>query len=161
MRTGAETARRFRAIRPQDGWGTPRGLFNELDAEFGFTLDVCATPDLAKCERFYTPEQNGLTMPWEGSCWMNPPYSLIEPWTKKAVSSARAGATVVGLLPVRTDLPWFQRDVIGTGAEIRFIAGRIRFDGSPFGKGHNAPFPSMIVVWRPTVTRDRSGEVTE
>lgn len=142
---GAETARRFRSIRPQDGWGTPRGLFQTLDEEFGFDLDVCATPDLAKCKAFYTPEQNGLTLPWDGVCWMNPPYSEIEPWTKKAAS---CGAVVVGLLPVRTDLAWFHRDVLAAGAEVRFIRGRIRFEGTATGKGHNAPFPSMIVVWR-------------
>lgn len=78
---------------------------------------------------------------------MNPPYSEIEPWTKKA---ATCGAlVVVGLLPVRTDLAWFHRDVLAAGAEVRFIRGRIRFEGTAAGKGHNAPFPSMIVVWRP------------
>lgn len=47
-------------------WATPRKLFDELNAEFGFTLDPCATPENAKCERYFTKEQDGLSQPWGG-----------------------------------------------------------------------------------------------
>lgn len=125
---------------------TPDGLFALLDEEFGFTVDVAAAPDNAKCERFYTEADNGLTQDWTGEVvWMNPPYSNIEPWTAKAVAESRAGAVVVGLLPVRTDLLWFHRDVLDAGAEVRFCRGRVKFAG--IGARANAPFPSMVVVW--------------
>jgi phage N-6-adenine-methyltransferase len=128
-----------------------------LDEEFGFTVDVAAAPDNAKCERFYTEADNGLTKDWTGeTCWMNPPYSNIAPWTEKAATGALAGlCTVVGLLPVRTDLLWFHRDVLDAGAEIRFCRGRIRFAG--IGARANAPFPSMIVVWRPAEPQTATG----
>ena len=57
-----------------DLWETPQEFFNRLNEEFHFTLDVCALPENAKCSRYYTPEDNGLLMPWDGVCWCNPPY---------------------------------------------------------------------------------------
>ena len=47
-------------------WETPPGLFARLDARYGFTLDACATPQNAKCPRFYTVEDDGLKQPWGG-----------------------------------------------------------------------------------------------
>lgn len=55
-------------------WGTPQRLFDELNAEFSFTVDVCAIPDNAKCARYFDPTTDGLRQRWEGVCWMNPPY---------------------------------------------------------------------------------------
>src|SRR5262249_7976971 len=77
-------------------WETPQWFFEQLDAEFGFTLDVCAQPVNAKCPRFFTPEDDGLAQPWEGVCWCNPPYgkNVIDPWIAKARQSAMRGATV-------------------------------------------------------------------
>lgn len=51
-----------------DMWATPQWLFDELNAEFNFTLDSCATPENAKCERFYTLADNGLIQNWGGEC---------------------------------------------------------------------------------------------
>jgi phage N-6-adenine-methyltransferase len=126
-------------------WETPQDLFDRLNAEFGFTVDVCALPENAKCERFYTPEIDGLTQRWEGVCWCNPPYGRgIDKWIRKAYRSSRNGATVVCLVPARTDTAWFH-DYVQGKSEIRFVRGRLRF-GSSTG---NAPFPSMIVIYRP------------
>lgn len=56
-------------------WSTPSWLFRQLDDEFHFTVDVAAAADNAKCERFYTKEQNGLEQSWFGErVWCNPPY---------------------------------------------------------------------------------------
>lgn len=129
-------------------WETPWDLFRELDAEFRFRLDVCAEDHNHKVERYFSPEENGLLNSWHthGAAWMNPPYGrAIGLWTSKAADEARGGATVVGLLPARTDTAWWHRDVIGSGAEVRFLRGRVRFEGAK----HAAPFPSAIVVWRP------------
>lgn len=127
-----------------DLWETPQEFFNKLDAEFHFTLDACALPENAKCPVYFTPEQDGLKQPWDGSVWCNPPYGRrISVWIQKASQSAAQGATVVMLLPARTDTSWFH-DYIYHKAEIRFIRGRLKFGNSL----NSAPFPSMIVIFR-------------
>lgn len=56
-------------------WATPWPLFRELDTRFGpVELDVCATAQNAKCQNFFSPEDDGLNQAWHGVCWMNPPY---------------------------------------------------------------------------------------
>lgn len=126
-------------------WETPQDFFDELDSEFHFDLDVCALPENAKCARYYTPEQNGLSQPWAGICWCNPPYGReIGSWVRKGfLSSVEEGATVVMLLPARTDTRWFHEYIYGK-AEVRFIKGRLKFGGST----NSAPFPSMVVIFR-------------
>ena len=124
-----------------DMWETPKDLFDKLDEEFEFQTDVCAIKQNAKCKRFYTPEQDGLKQVWTGVCWCNPPYGRgIEKWMKKAHES---NATVVCLVPARTDTKWFHDFVLGK-AEIRFIRGRLKFGNSK----NSAPFPSMLVIYR-------------
>ena len=131
-----------------DEWATPQALFDELNAEFGFELDVCADDWNHKCERYFTKETDGLAQEWTGTCWMNPPYGReIGKWMKKAVESAEAGATVVCLVPARTDTAWWH-DYAAKGT-VRFIRGRLKF-----GDGQNsAPFPSALVVLKPQNNR--------
>ena len=125
-----------------DLWSTPQGLFDLLDAEFNFNLDVCATPENAKCSRFFTDTDDGLAQEWNGSCWMNPPYGdAIKDWMRKAFESANNGVTVVCLVPARVDTGWWW-DYARFG-EIRFLRGRLKFGGSETG----APFPSAVVVF--------------
>ncbi|HEX5591996.1 MAG TPA: DNA N-6-adenine-methyltransferase [Solirubrobacterales bacterium] len=129
-----------------DDWATPQDLFDKLNAEFGFQLDVCASNENAKCSVFYTAEQDGLAQPWTGTCWMNPPYGVvIGKWVAKARESAVQGATVVCLVPARVDTAWFQENC--PFGEIRFLRGRVKFGGSE----NSAPFPSAIVVFGPHV----------
>lgn len=127
-----------------DMWETPQDLFDDLDREFHFDLDVCAIPENAKCKKFYTPEQDGLRQPWDGTCWCNPPYGRdIGKWVRRALFASFGGATVVMLLPARTDTKWFH-DYIYKRAEIRFVKGRLKFGNSK----NSAPFPSMIVIFK-------------
>jgi phage N-6-adenine-methyltransferase len=129
-----------------DLWETPQDLYNKLNMEFGFTLDVCATPQNAKCVRFFTVADDGLTQPWTGVCWMNPPYGrTIKHWVKKAYESSLAGALVVCLLPARTDTAWWHDYVVK--GEVRFIRGRLKFGGQK----NSAPFPSAIVIFRNSI----------
>lgn len=124
---------------------TPQDFFEKLDREFGFELDVCALPENAKCSRYFSPIDDGLEQDWTGVCWCNPPYGReIEKWVKKAYISAIEGATVVMLLPARTDTRWFHDWIYGK-TEIRFIRGQLKFGGAE----HGAPFPNMVVVFRP------------
>lgn len=132
-----------------DTWETPPEFFKAYDHEFRFALDVCATSENAKCKRYYTPEQDGLAQTWNGVCWMNPPYGRkIVRWVKKAYESAVAGATVVCLLPARTDTKWFQEYCLKS-RDIRFIRGRLRFVSAK----NSAPFPSVVVVFSPASLR--------
>jgi phage N-6-adenine-methyltransferase len=132
-------------------WATPQELFDSLHAEFSFTLDVCAQPGNAKCPRYFTPEDNSLLQHWEGVCWMNPPYGKgLDAWIAKAHASAQAGATVVCLLPARTDTRWWQRYCIPP-TEIRFVPGRLTFRGAR----NPAPFPNAIVIFRPPACLNR------
>ena len=129
-----------------DQWGTPQDFFDVLDAEFGFTLDVCASEWNHKCDRFFTEEDNGLLQVWDGVCWMNPPYGReIGKWMAKAVVPWRRGATVVCLVPARTDTAWWH-DYAMLG-EVRFLRGRLKFV-SLDGVKSSAPFPSAVVVFR-------------
>lgn len=135
-------------------WETPPGLFAELDREFEFTLDPCATTANAKCSRFFTESDNGLNQDWGTErVFMNPPYGReVYAWTRKARLAAQSGATVVGLLPASTDLAWWHDDVVAARAEVRYIRGRVRFlTGGPYRA--SGFFASVIVVWRPIVER--------
>jgi site-specific DNA-methyltransferase (adenine-specific) len=125
-------------------WETPGWLFNELDREFNFTLDVCAIAENAKCKRYFSPEDDGLSQSWQGEvCFMNPPYGReVGAWVQKAYEESRKGAKVVCLLPARTDTAWFHDYIYGK-AEIRFLRGRLKFSGAK----NSAPFPSMIVIF--------------
>ena len=124
-----------------DLWETPQDLFNKYDAVYHFAIDVCALPENAKCKRFFTPEMDGLKQEWTGVCWCNPPYGRqIGSWVEKAVKSF---ATVVMLLPARTDTKWFHDWCLPYG-KIEFLRGRLKFGGCE----NSAPFPSMVVVFQ-------------
>jgi phage N-6-adenine-methyltransferase len=128
-------------------WATPRPLFDELCAEFGFTLDPCATPENAKCRKYFTKEQDGLSQCWcNETVFMNPPYGReIGKWVRKAYETSQKGATVVCLIPARTDTAYWH-DYAMKG-EVRFIRGRVYFE--QMGKALcPAPFPSAIVIFR-------------
>lgn len=150
-----------------DLWATPQEFFDKINTEFGFELDVCALPENAKCERFFTPEVDGLKQEWTGVVWMNPPYGNPEhackrkckkkvcekrgyhvaqyipgivDWMEKAYEASLNGATVVCLVPARTDTEWWH-DYCMKG-EIRLVKGRLSFNDTG-----TAPFPSAVVIF--------------
>ena len=126
-----------------DLWATPQKFFDKYDAVHNFTLDVCASKDNAKCAVYYDIEANGLSQSWHGVCWMNPPYGRdIGKWMKKAYESSLQGATVVCLVPSRTDTKWWHEYAMQ--GQIEFIKGRLKFGDAK----NSAPFPSAIVVFK-------------
>lgn len=132
----------FSSVR-QD-WATPRGFFDALDAEFGFTLDACATTENTKVPIFFSVEDDALTKRWHDVVWCNPPYGYrIGKWVKKGFDEAQLGATVVMLIPAKTETAYWH-DYVMRASEIRLIRGRLRFSGFSV----NAPFPSAVVVFR-------------
>ncbi len=143
-----------------DNWETPQAFFDELDAEFHFDLDVAATIDNRKCGMYFGPDhlcreyRDGLTAAWGGRCFMNPPYSrgLQGKFIAKAAQERLRGVLTVALLPARTDTKAFHAHTYDAskwqareGVEIRLLPGRLKFGGAT----NSAPFPSMIVIFRP------------
>lgn len=130
-------------------WGTPQDLFDELNKEFGFTLDPCSTHQNAKCAKHYTAEDDGLSKDWSNDVvFCNPPYGTdIGNWVKKAYEENQKGATVVLLIPARTDTKYFH-EYIYKKHEIRFLKGRLKFTNSEGKTQAAAPFPSMVVVMK-------------
>lgn len=140
----------------RDLWRTPPALFASLDAEFCFQLDAAAASHNALCRKFITAEQNTLETPWAdylsipGYVWLNPPYSDITPFVKKAAAESANQIGTVMLVPADTSVGWF-KEAIQTASEVRFItAGRLAFINPVTGKpvsGNNKG--SMLIIWRP------------
>lgn len=117
----------------RQNWKTPKAFYQALDAEFRFKFDPCPS----------NPEFDGLKKQWNSPAFCNPPYSDIEKWVEKAYEEHRKGATVVLLIPSRTDTKWWH-DYVMLADEIRFVKGRLKFDEHK----NSAPFPSCVVVFR-------------
>ena len=129
-----------------DLWSTPQDFFDELNEEFNFTLDPCATKDNAKCSKYFTIKEDGLKQDWQGhTVFCNPPYGRkIKYWVKKCYEESRkSNTTVVMLIPARTDTSYFHDYIYHKAKEIRFIRGRLKFGNAK----NSAPFPSMVVVF--------------
>ena len=124
---------------------TPKYLFDRISSIFNFSLDVCALPENAKCENYYTPKDDGLSKPWRGGVWCNPPYGReISSWVKKAYEESQKeyNSFVLMLLPARTDTRWWWEYVQGK-ATLFFIKGRVKFGDHNVG----APFPSVLALY--------------
>lgn len=138
-------------------WETPDWLFKQLDEEFHFNLDVCATSSNTKIQKtsrnlqgYFSIQENGLLQSWSGyTCWMNPPYGRqVVRWVERAfVEAKKPETTVVCLLPARLDTGWFHDYLLGYSS-IRLIRGRLRFTlaDNPTYPKVSAPFPSMIAI---------------
>lgn len=127
-----------------DLWSTPQYFYDKLNDEFHFTLDPCSTDENHKTLKYFTKKDNGLMQDWFNEVvFMNPPYGReIGRWMSKAFQESD-NSTIVCLVPSRTDTRWWHDLVIHTGAEVRFIKGRLKFGGQK----NSAPFPSAIVIY--------------
>ena len=124
---------------------TPKYLFDRISSIFNFSLDACALPENSKCESYYTPEDDGLSKPWRGGVWCNPPYGReISSWVRKAYEESQKeyNSFVLMLLPARTDTKWWWEYVQGK-ATLFFIKGRVKFGDHNVG----APFPSVLALY--------------
>ena len=125
-------------------WTTPDSIFVPLNDEFHFTIDVAGSKDNAKCPNYYSKEDDALTKEWRGICWLNPPYGPNLPkWIKKAWDEAKKGATVVMLLPARTNTNYWHNYCFK--GEVRFIRGYPKFNNAVQG----LKFPLAVVIFRP------------
>lgn len=130
-------------------WQTPKWLFDILDQEFNFDLDVCATNENALCDHYFTLEENGLEQEWFGVSYCNPPFNKAGQWVEKAYREAKKGnCTAVLLIGARTDTRYFWKYVCQ--GEIRFLPGRLRFS-LPEGARFSAPFPSLVSIFKKNI----------
>jgi phage N-6-adenine-methyltransferase len=130
-----------------DEWATPQSTFDALNETYGpFDLDVSATAENAKCPRYFSLEDDGLSQSWAKRNWCNPPYSQLKKWVAKAAQEAAFGNMTVMLIPARTDTAAFHDHIYRkANVEIIFLRGRLKFGDAK----NSAPFPSMVVVFNP------------
>ncbi len=134
--TGGRAKVHFSAA--HDNWSTPKDVYAALNAEFKFDFDPCPLGGYS-----------GLDVEWGTSNFVNPPYSQLRAWCKKAYEESLKGKTVVMLIPSRTDtIAWHEYCM--KAAEIRFIKGRLKFGDSK----NSAPFPSAIIIFKPEESKD-------
>lgn len=134
----------------KDHWETPQDFFEELNREFEFTLDVASTSENAKCDNYYTVEDDGLSQDWRGNVLCNPPYGReIKHWVEKAYreSLLNVGGVIVLLIPARTDTSYWHDFIFNKASDIRFIRGRLKFEINGEAS-QGAPFPSALIVYR-------------
>lgn len=167
------TSARTTGEEQRDVWATPRELFDALREEFDLVLDAACNEDNCLCVGGYPVERyDALEEDWAawlrgygravarredgGAVWCNPPYSNLGAWIAKAREESDRGATVVMLIPARTDTrAWHDHIFAGSHnpaewrAEVRFLRGRLKFGSAT----NSAPFPSAVVIFRPPVTR--------
>lgn len=130
-------------------WETPMDFFAPINAEFKFTLDAAANAKNAKALKYFSKAEDGLAQSWgKNIVWLNPPYGekggKLSDWIKKSVAAADAGATVVMLIPARTNTNWFH-DLCLKRGEVRFVRGRPKFGGAD----HGLPQPLCLVIFQP------------
>lgn len=127
-------------------WETPQWFFDELNAEFNFTLDPCSNGN-HKCSKFFTIKEDGLTQDWsKDTVFMNPPYGgHTGEWIHKALEESKGGATVVCLIVSSTDRSYWHDYIFPFAKQIRFIRGRLSFGESK----STAPFASAVVIFSP------------
>lgn len=128
----------------KDEWATPQDFYDGLAKKYDFNLDPCADAGNAKCAKFYTQQDDGLSQDWGGhTVFVNPPYSKVKDWVNKALKESRKpDTTIVMLVAARTDTKFFH-EYCTKANQIFFIKGRLKFGGSQ----NSAPFPSMVVVF--------------
>lgn len=140
-------AKKFESAK-QD-WATPDDVFDPINAEFKFTLDAAANASNARAKKYFSSKDDGLTQDWgKNVVWLNPPYGeragKLSDWIKKSLAASKLGATVVMLIPARTNTNWFHDLCLAQG-DVRFLRGRPKFGGAD----HGLPQPLCFVIFRP------------
>jgi phage N-6-adenine-methyltransferase len=138
-----------RNLKHKDVWATPKEFYKKLDDEFNFDFDPCPL-NFGEI----SPDKDGLIMEWGERNYINPPYSrkLKEAFVKRAIEESKNGKICVMLLPVSTSTVLFHDFILPNATEIRFVRGRIPFEGVntfgvKVGKGSAPMHDSMIVVF--------------
>lgn len=118
-----------------DEWLTPPEILARLGT---FDLDPCAPVDRpwATAAQHYTVEDDGLSKPWRGRVWCNPPFGLeAVKWLRRMVEHGNG----IALVAARTETAAFFECVWGAASGVLFLRGRPHFH---YVDGRRAPFNS-------------------
>ncbi|MBS0978694.1 DNA N-6-adenine-methyltransferase [Levilactobacillus brevis] len=132
-------------------WETPQAFFDKLNRQYQFSFDLAASVDNAKCQNFFTEEDDSLSQNWHiiaGNLFLNPPYGReLRKWVQKAYEESlkKHDACIVLLIPARTDTSYWHDFIFGK-AQIKFLRGRLKFELNGESKDA-APFPSALVIY--------------
>lgn len=128
---------------------TPDELFNELDNEFHFVIDLASTDENRKCNQNFTLQNSALNQSWpRGNCFLNCPYSEIYIWMRKCLIEAEQGSTIICVLPCDTSTKWFHHWIWNKhfhrprkGRIMRCPDKRYKFIDNP------AKFATLIIIF--------------
>lgn len=130
----------------KEEWLTPPHILAPLGK---FDLDPCAPPEERRpwpmANKHYTVHENGLTQPWHGRVWCNPPYGRE---ATKFLARMAEHNNGIALTFVRTDTRMFQDEVFGKASAILFLRGRLQFcdyKGKP--SSNSAGAPSCLIAY--------------
>lgn len=139
----------------RQAWVTPQSLYLGLHEEFAFELDAAASAENAKCERYYTIQDNALAKPWATSTWVNPPFQDIRPWVSWAKTQAAQGKGSVLLLKAATATAWFH-DFVRDDADWWYFTRRVAFEAPKGVEASSPPIEAMLARFAPrTLGRGR------
>ena len=136
----------------KDLWQTPKEIFNALDNEFDFSVDICASTENKLCRQFFSESDSALINEWvfftNTTCFLNPPYSQTSLFMKRAAQQAKQhNLTVVALVNANTDTQWFA-DAVDSANEVRLLTGRVSFVKAGGGKSKGNTKGQCIIIWR-------------
>ena len=140
-------------------WATPQDFFDKVNTELGpFTLDACASEQNAKCNKFFTAKDDGLTQDWHGNnVFVNPPYGRgIDKWIKKAYEESQKSRTrVVMLIPARTDTKYWH-DYVMKADVIYFVKGRLTLGQKRLKlKSLRLQLIKVLHIWRSPIRQEK------
>lgn len=139
----AEDLAKLLAVRPStDEAYTPAWVFDAAGLVFG--MDVCAPADPAwrRCpaKRYLTADDDGLAVEWDGTVWMNPPYSGPAPWVSRFVAHGDG----LALLPALRGTPW-AAELLGAADAVALLS--VEFDRPAGGtEGGSGPCVSILAA---------------
>jgi site-specific DNA-methyltransferase (adenine-specific) len=153
----SQAVKHLHSIGVYDEWETPQDLLGKIlhKIDFVIDLDVCATKNNSKFPHYFTKELDALKRSWKDNFFMNPPYSQIDLWIKKAWNEVQKHK-VNGLILTfaKTDTKWFHEFVYDSEknvwkSEFLPIKSRVKFLKDGTESKNSAPYPSCWIIMRP------------